>query len=290
MHERLIPAVRVLSGSLLAEATQAALALDRSYRAWARDSGSANLLFGRELRLVLRHRPEAVIGVQAKEKLEFLRRSRRQRDWRRAAFAVGWSMLVVVCVGVLRYQSRQELAVRLASWGLPADLGQYLEQLEVLRLSGRVSSIEWLEKAANLRSLDLSGTQIEAGHLPENLQSLRLGAVSGRFLSLPEGIQSLDLTENSIIFSFREFSSRLRSIKMRGFFDPQHRLPRLPDSLRTLEVGGMQGSSLKRLPGLRSLVLSETLIATRFGDFFYRGEGPLDWPSGLESLDLRGGF
>jgi formylglycine-generating enzyme required for sulfatase activity len=80
-HERLIPALRHLTGSILAAAEQAKLLLNESYAIWARSKRFRYLLTMKELRKVLKHINQIYLGENKEHKQEFIRKSKKKRNF-----------------------------------------------------------------------------------------------------------------------------------------------------------------------------------------------------------------
>ncbi|HWM94702.1 MAG TPA: ATP-binding protein [Thermoanaerobaculia bacterium] len=183
VHERLIPAIRRLTGRLLVEAEQAGLHFERSYQIWSRDQQSGYLLSGRDLRQVLRYRGQLVWGANAVERREFLRRSRRHQGWRRAA--VGISLAVAIGLGYLglSYVEAERTRGLLEGWGLPRDLYDRLGQFEELDLPDGVAQLDWLARARKLKVLRVGSLKLtNLAGLPPSLRKLTLEG--GTFISL----------------------------------------------------------------------------------------------------------
>jgi hypothetical protein len=138
IHERLIPAVRVLTGSLLEEAKRAGLLLDQAFSVWSRRKSRKFLLSWADLRLVLQYKEQFPWGENEPAKREFVRKSRRQHWITATLLTMGCVALLVLVIVVMDYQHRliekQHMASQLARWGLPADLGERLDQLDDLEL------------------------------------------------------------------------------------------------------------------------------------------------------------
>ncbi len=96
-HERLIPALRQLSGLTLAAGEQANRTFNQAYSDWlAGQRRRALLLRGSRLRDVVRYRGQLRWGIDRAEKEEFLRQSLQGRNWHRAASGVAVAALPMV--------------------------------------------------------------------------------------------------------------------------------------------------------------------------------------------------
>jgi hypothetical protein len=99
LHERFIEPLRMLSGVFLAAAAQAALRLDEAYRTWSlRNRRRRFLLYGSELRLISRYRRQVVWGEDEAGKRELIRRSLRNRWFRRVLMASACIAFVAISI------------------------------------------------------------------------------------------------------------------------------------------------------------------------------------------------
>jgi transcriptional regulator with XRE-family HTH domain len=150
-HERLIPALRQLSGLVLAEAEQTSLMFNRVYADWVAGQRSRMLLLGgRRLSDVVKYRAQLYWGTDRDDKETFLERSLTWRGWRRtiatalaaALFAIGyfgWEQFSV-------WQYKRDLT----AWRLPTALYDQSGQLISLdATSGELTHLRWLRCGFN---------------------------------------------------------------------------------------------------------------------------------------------
>lgn len=147
-NERLIPALRQLSGIKLAEAEQADRTFNGAHSEWiAGQRRRALLLRGSRLRLVSRHLGQLNWAVDRESKEKFLRRSRRARNWRMAGVCGGVAVLSVFGYGLWSqfdsWQSKRDLA----SWRQPAELYDDQDHLTSLSItSSQLTHLRWLHQ------------------------------------------------------------------------------------------------------------------------------------------------
>lgn len=310
-HERLIPAVRQLTGVLLAEAEQARLELDRCFQIYSDDGARKFLLSGRVLRDVLRHEEELRLEKEP-EKRELVARSRRWRAVRRGMAVGVVAVLVAVGAYVAMAWEADGHRNRLRAWGLPGNLYDVQGQLEELSIQESISSfkripihrLDWLNGPENFRmgeallasleglptslhslELNLSKSPVTSvGELPTDLQLLRLNLYNSRVTGLdhlPPNLQSLELSlRGSQITSLESLPSALQSLHLELSGDQITILDSLPSALQSLnlDLSAHTITSLGRLPpNLQSLQLT-------LGSLLVRLEG---FPSALQSLWLK---
>ncbi len=296
VHERLIPAIRRLTGVLLAEAEQAGLALERAYRVWSRDRKPRYLLSGRELKQAARFREQLAWGDDADEKRKYLRLSLRQRNrlWLSAAL-----ILAVLGGGIHLYSEHrsEEATYRnlLESWGLPPDLLDRLDQIEELTLPGTVTRVDWLRKAHQLRSLSIEeGDLASLEGLPEGLRSLKVGVSTSR--ALPKSLISLQISSIAPV----SLKNLPKGLLLLDVDTDWQNINQIPSSIKTLklrllnEAGPTKRLDLTRFEHLRSLSLSgsvkELLLPKKLRSLTLQGfhaESLVALPRSLQALNCE---
>ena len=164
-HERLIPALYRLTGKLLAEVDQAKLKFQNAFQAWhTNDKRSRYLLKGKELRLVQRYETQIPWGHDEHEKKNFLFRSKRRRQFARAATVS--AVLALIGIGWLsifqykRYENRRYLTES----GYPAEMYDFQHQLKKLEMTEplNLERFTWLSSDSieelSLKSADSSNS------------------------------------------------------------------------------------------------------------------------------------
>lgn len=298
IHERLIPAIRRLTGVLGAEAEQASRLLERAYRIWSRDRKSRYLLSGRELRQVLKFRGQLAWGDETDQKRAYLRLARKHRNrlWVSSAIVSMSLGLGIYLYSEHRSQVAAERAL-LTSWELPLDLPDHMHQLEQLTLP-KVTRVDWLKKAHRLRSLEIEFAKLPSLEgLPEGLRALDVKSSQiSELPRLPVGLVSL-----AIDMSFHDPEKIPYGLSSLEIFCDTHFLNRahLPDSLKSLtlilrdedknlridlsHLKNLKSLSVYTSRGVRlTLALSKNLRSLKINTDL---ENWQDLPSGLESLD-----
>lgn len=259
VHERLIPAIRKLTGVLLAEAERASLALERGYRVWAQDRQSRFLLHRKDLRQVRRFKDHIRWGKDEAGKREFVRLSRQRETWKRLAVVVAIVAAYSAFMGVGELTRKREYQVLLASWGLPTDLYNHLGQLEELTLPGTVTRLHWLSDARRLKRLTIEDGVLESLEgLPAGLETLNVGMSRLSDLSgIPSSLKSLTLGTSRIeIVQGLPETLQLLAVDLSN--DAVLELETLPRSLTSLDLVMPErewNPNFRSLGNLRSLTL-----------------------------------
>ncbi|HVG09102.1 MAG TPA: AAA family ATPase [Thermoanaerobaculia bacterium] len=283
VHERLIPAIRKLTGVLLAEAERAGLALERGYRVWVQDR--RHLLPRWDLKGVLRYKDQIQWGKDEADKRELVRLSLRRTRRNRFALIAATLALFVAASGLIQYSQKREHLSLLATWGLPADLYDHLGQFEELTLPGTVTRLDWLRSAKRLKKLTVEDGVLESLEgVPATLETLAVGESRLSDLSgLPPSLTSLTLGANRIR-TFAGLSNRLSSLDLVLNNDSVlGTLPRSLESLRLVIPRGLPAPDLRRLESLQSFAFlfhSEVESSSLLNRL----------PPGLRSLGLDGAY
>jgi len=199
-HEKLIPALRKLTGTLLAEVEQANLTLNRAFRAWLPEREPKLLLARADLRTVIRYQGHLPLGDDAAEKREFLQLSRRRLMRRRIVAGLFLGVLTISAIEALNLIQARVARERLASWGLPGDLYDYQGQLEDLVMLAPINRLDWLDERSSkisLKSLSLADIKIDRlEDLPTTITQLKVVFQGGEDIYL--GALPLDLRNLAI--------------------------------------------------------------------------------------------
>ncbi len=284
VHERLIPAIRKLTGVLLAEAERASLALERGYRVWAQERQSRFLLHRKDLEEVHWFKDQIRWGKEEADKREFVRLSRRRETWRRLIVVAAVVAGIGVLLGLAEFTRKREYQSLLATWGLPPDLYDHLEQLEELTLPGTVTRLDWLRDAKRLKRLTVEDGMLESLEgLPAGLQTLTVGESRLSNLSgLPTALTMISLGPSRLRI-LQGLPRGLHSLKLNLGNDSAFTVPSLPRSLRYLQISlpnRAWNANFKELTNLQALTLtSKGRTNLSLGNSL---------PAGLRSLELHG--
>ena len=236
-HERLIPALYRLTGTLLAEVDQATLRLEKAFLAWQNnDKRAPYLLKGRDLRLIERFATQIPWGSNTQEKQSFLQRSQGQRTVTRGvAVTVGLALLVLGWGAGVLYQ-RYEHKRYLRESGYPPALYVWQHQLKTLALQEPLD----LERFAWLSSDSVEELSIRATSSSNSIAALAS-------LARCRSLKKLTLTLYGTQVSTLEPLAQLRELTQ-----------------LTLALSGSQVSTLEPLAQLRELTqLTLTLYRTQ---------------------------
>lgn len=136
-HERLVPALYRLTGKLLAEVDQAKLKFQNAFQAWKTNGKRSHyLLKAKELRLVERYETQIPWGNDEQEKKGYLNRSKRHRQFiRAAAITAALAFIVSGWVSLQLYQRSEHKKYLSDEGGYPSELYDYQHQLKKLELT-----------------------------------------------------------------------------------------------------------------------------------------------------------
>jgi hypothetical protein len=260
-HERLIPALYRLTGTLLAEVDQATLRLEKAFLAWQNnDKRAPYLLKGRDLRLIERFATQIPWGSNTQEKQSFLQRSQGQRTVTRGvAVTVGLALLVLGWGAGVLYQ-RYEHKRYLRESGYPPALYVWQHQLKTLALQEPLDleRFAWLSSDSveelSIRATSSSNSIAALASLARcrSLKKLTLTLYGTQVSTLEPLAQLRELTQLTLTLSGSQVST----------LEPLAQLRELTQL--TLTLSGSQVSTLESLAQLRELTqLTLTLYRTQ---------------------------
>ncbi len=248
-HERLVQILRRLTGSALASLDQTKLLLEGAYAQWRQTHNRRNLLNGKDLALVLRHRELLLPAGDAAGKTEYLQACLGRRRMLRLTgagigIAIAGSAYTAYCA-VDTLQQRRALR----SWGLSPELFRLQHDLDGLEIgnvglgSGHINDFAWL-RSTRLRELEVTfdGSSLAGLERLKSLVTLNLHLGESKITSLATLGQLKRLTTLSLDF-FHPFSTLFPA-------DP---------AIISLSLAGLE--QLKRLTTL-SLDLSDSKITS----------------------------
>ncbi len=159
-HDRLVPALRRLTGRMLAAVDQARLKLESAFQAWLGSGRRAQyLLRGADLRRVARYQDQIPWGKDQQEKQDFLRRSRRRCYRQYTVLSVmAVCLLVAGWLGARQFK-RHQVHQYLRQLGYPVELYDWQHQLQSLTFSEPLNlhQISWVE-STQLEELSLTAS------------------------------------------------------------------------------------------------------------------------------------
>ncbi len=143
-HERLIPALRRLSGSILVEEEQVRLQFNAAFRNWCQNPQSRYMLTGKELRRVKKYWYSISRGEAAEKKKEFLVRSQRRLNSRYRWALVASAAIFFSVIFIFQWLEATKARDSLKAWGLPPDLYSIQKHLKWLEIKWDITDVLWL--------------------------------------------------------------------------------------------------------------------------------------------------
>lgn len=273
-HDRLVPVLRRLTGTVLASLDQTRLLFEVEYQRWQQTSSRRYLLRGKELADVLRHLDQLVPGEGAAGKTEYLDVCLGRRKMLRL-IAVG-AVVATVGAGYLinkDIDTRRE-ANKLRAWGLPPELLVAQDKLDGLIIEREINDLGWLS-SRTLQELAcaFSGENVAPLKLLKALSSVRLIPVAAETQNLAD----LELPSTLTSLSLSPFSGQVRSLNSQW--------PRSL-TLLSLDLTNAEASSIAELQlpqTLTSLSLTVSNEVTNLADL------DLKLPQTLTALSLAVG-
>lgn|GEM_PF-2538955 len=178
---------------------------------------------------------------------EYFSRSRLYRTAQRVAVILALLSFVPASISSYRMIGKWRTASIMKKWGLPADLGEYSEQLEGLAVGCRVDKLRWLPRS--LKYLDANCDLIKSlDGAPPDLRHLGLSRTNVKSLvGLPASVVSLDISETKITDFESLQSSRVNMLDVSGL--PCLKMNLIPRSVTNLKLQHPDLQSLTGLPG-----------------------------------------
>jgi hypothetical protein len=187
-HDRLVGAVRLLTGQILASADQAHLILENAFRMWMNSRNERFLLSGSDLRTVIEYRDKLSAKNLLDERDSFLRLSIRRRFKNRLITGgIAFLAFTVALFAWLKFQAWQAKRDLLDA-GAPGNLYEYQNQLTDLTLGYPIANLGWLG-ANHLEVLSVSSDALRTVNVAtSNVRTLVLTRTK---LSSLEGVNKL---------------------------------------------------------------------------------------------------
>jgi hypothetical protein len=271
-HERLIPALRMLGGVVLAEADQASRMFNRAYSDWVAGRRKRKLLLGgRHLRDVMKYRGQLHWAADRDDREMFLRQSLARRTTRLMTASVVAAILLMA--GYLGWEQFNVMQYRrdLGAWRLPVALIDSSQLDSVTIISDRLTHLRWLR--CSFRELTLKTPKVddlEALRDCRNLVSLTLDLRGATIRSLDALKDLKGLTSLTLNLGYSGVSS----------LDPLKDLKSL--TTLTLDVSESLVGSLDPLKDLKGL----TTLTLDLGDSEVRNLDALKDLKGLTNVEL----
>jgi hypothetical protein len=246
-HERLVPVLRQLIGTVLASLDRMRLVFEDGFARWSKTGVSRNLLAGKELRHVLKNRSEFLQGEDVAQRTRYLVASVARRNLLRGIACV--LVLAIIGTGLWDAKRRKDDVLRgnLKSWNIPPELLEEQDLLDSLDLSKpNVNDLAWLHRDVRLKELNLAFTGSSLKGI-ENLKGLKLLTLNLDKSSLQnlEGLEKLTgLTSLDLYLGGSRVQSLAGLEKLTG-------LTWLLLDLSNSDVQELAG--LEKLTGLKSL-------------------------------------
>ena len=293
-HERIIPALRRLTGRILAAAEQARLVMERRYRVWQRDKKPRDLLQGNELGTVRRYREQFHWGADAAQKQHFLKKSLRRRSQRYAVASTFFVLFVVGGMWLNHFLRIQEYRSDLSDMGLPAHLYDSQVLIDSLVIDGRpLMHTKWLKGPFKYLDIPVNVTNLENLLLPDSVRFLLLDLTKSNRSNLtgfvfPQNIDSLLLRTPSrfnsvdgIVFptNSRTLTLDLSSNQLKAFDGIEW-----PEQLNTLYLY-LSGNQLQAFDGIQWPEQLNTLNLYLRSNQLQAFDG-IQWPEQLNTLNL----
>lgn len=263
-HEKLIPGIRQLIGTQLAGAQEATLLLERRFYQWSGERRNQNLLRGKELQKVLNHKTSIGLKEKTKDKLEFIKRSKRQRLKNRFALVSSVGILLAITISLwVGIEKHFETTQAIAS-GIPRGINELSNKLKVLTVdSPNILSLGWLPEGIEELDLNLSNSNVRTLQgIPQSVKRLNLnlnGSLVRSLNGLPKNLKTLNAKfGDSLIDSLKGLPKELEILELNLGNSGVRALTELPTSLKELflKIDRTRVQSLAGIPqGLDSLLI-----------------------------------
>lgn len=263
LHERLIPAIRRLSGTLVGELEETKIKFNTAFSAWKNNKARQYLLSGKFLRLVERYQNQISWGDEEIERLQFLKRSQQKRSLKiLASTFLIFFLSIGFWVAYLQFK-RYEAMKYLKENGYPGELFDYQHQLKRLEFKSKFNlrDVTFLN-SDSLEELVISGTQSTSSmeglvyglSKCPNLKKLTVILYKCEIENLPlfpNNLSSLSLTlDNSNVKNLLQFPENLTELELDVDGTLIEEIPPLPNTLTKLCLSINGKTNIRSLPQL----------------------------------------
>ncbi len=270
IHERLIPAIYKLTGSMLAEAEKAKLMLNKRYAAWVRNKRLRFLLSFGEYRTIRKHKKQLNLKVDEKDKQIFIHKSLKHLKIKFSSYII---ILLAVLIGLnylYNLKVDEDHRLTLKNWYIPPDLYDLQKRLDTMVVNNdNIQHIDWIK--GNFNKLQISSNSI----------------VEINDYAFPNSIVELYFNPGTVTsFSNIIWPESLTELNLNLFNTPIASLENMkwPENLTMLNLD-LISSKIKSLENMKwpesltelNLDLSSTPI---------KSLGNMKWPNRLEQLTL----
>lgn len=208
-HERMVPALRRLSGQLLAEEAKLLDDFNAAFRAWRQNPRSRYLLSSGELRRLGRYWHDLSLGENRTQKQKYYQKSLQRRLlWRCNSILMTVAVVWLIGLGYQEYKAEM-FKERISSWDLPGDLYERQSQLETLILDADVRDLSWMKGFQNELVIESGRLNTIQDFVSGRLRTLKLRLRGSRISSLAgldklTQLQSLQIRLNASLLATLE--------------------------------------------------------------------------------------
>jgi hypothetical protein len=207
-HERLVPVLRQLTGTVLASLDRLKLVFEDGFARWSKTRSRQYLLTGEDLSQVSRNRSHFLKGEGVAQRTKYLAACLAGRDIRRGI--TSGLVLTAMIIGFLTVKLWNDSidSEKLKSWDIQPELIKEQELVDSINLSRRqVNDLSWLHHDVRLKEimLSFSGASLKGIEKLTGLTSLTLNLNSepaaANLVGLEKltGLTSLTVNVNGII-------------------------------------------------------------------------------------------
>ncbi len=198
VHERFIPAVRLLTGTMLAEAEKAKLMLNERYAAWVRNKHLRFLLSFGEYRIIRKYKKQLNLKSGETDMQRYIRKSLKHLKIKFVLYAVVFMAALLGMRYLYNLKIDEDHRQALNNWAIPPELYDWQKQLDTLVVNNdNLKYVDWIK--GNLSKLIISSSsivEINDYTFPKTIVELTLslrGVSSFSNMNWPESLTDLNL-------------------------------------------------------------------------------------------------